>query len=866
MPSNGSGGRVSIGDDLAGWLATQPSWQQQVVAAMCRGEHAVEADIKRIADDLVAGTAIVAQPVKPADIPGASVSGTPVRVSEVEIGSGINNLADGQRVTFAPDGLTIVYGFNGGGKSGYARLLRRAVSARVEIEILPDVFHQGSSTPRVAKIGFVAEGKDSDGWELGTELSAEPAQVRFYDSECGQAYLNLASETIYRPSALVYLEGLARTCDRVAVELRRRLADVDSRRGRLPRVDANTAAGRFLATLTSATSAAEIGAATVLPGDFDQQLAAKLTEQARLEASDPAKEQARLRGTADALTRISAYCADVEARVGAAGVVEIRRVVERATELRLAARVASQRTFETEPVAGVGTSTWRALWAAAAGYSETEAYPEQPFPVTTDGAHCVLCQQALSFEGADRLDRFMSFMTDTTEHAAAIAENELAAQRAQLAALSEAPYDVQAALRLVDASEPTLAEAVITWLTEASRATGRLMTWLNDPVGDEPACVAKAPSAAVDTALSAMLQRANEIDAPTFAASLDKVRAEGNELRARKALADASDAIQSEVRRLVQRRKLEFAQKSVETGLITRMVSALTEKYVTAAVAERFATEVARYGIGGVVMSRAGGKKGVVTLKPEFDGVKYQEPINRVLSEGEQTALGLAGFLTEVHFEVTKSAVILDDPVSSLDHANRERGAGRLVELAADRQVIVFTHDIAFVAELKRQSAERQVSVCPRTISRRGAKPGFCLDFHPWTVLDVDARISKLDQDLQALHQDRDGLLDHEYEERAAAFAGYLSEAWERMVHAEVVAQVVDVGSLEVKPSKFRLFVKIKDTDDAEFQTLYYQTSKWAHRHDNHPETIYTPPTVAELYTALENLRTWRKRIRGYRN
>ena len=40
--------------------------------------------------------------------------------------------------------------------------------------------------------------------------------------------------------------------------------------------------------------------------------------------------------------------------------------------------------------------------------------------------------------------------------------------------------------------------------------------------------------------------------------------------------------------------------------------------------------------------------------------------IDHVLSEGEQTALGLAGLLTEVEYDESKSAVALDDPVSSL--------------------------------------------------------------------------------------------------------------------------------------------------------------------------------------------------------
>ena len=62
-------------------------------------------------------------------------------------------------------------------------------------------------------------------------------------------------------------------------------------------------------------------------------------------------------------------------------------------------------------------------------------------------------------------------------------------------------------------------------------------------------------------------------------------------------------------------------------------------------------------------------------------GAVQNAPLQAVLSEGEQTALGLAGFLTEVESDSTGSAVVFDDPVTSLDHVRRERMARRIVEL-----------------------------------------------------------------------------------------------------------------------------------------------------------------------------------------
>jgi wobble nucleotide-excising tRNase len=70
------------------------------------------------------------------------------------------------------------------------------------------------------------------------------------------------------------------------------------------------------------------------------------------------------------------------------------------------------------------------------------------------------------------------------------------------------------------------------------------------------------------------------------------------------------------------------------------------------------------------------------------------------LSEGEKTCVALAAFLTELATAQHASALVFDDPVSSLDHRWRSSVAKRLVDEAKKRQVIVFTHDLVFVNDL----------------------------------------------------------------------------------------------------------------------------------------------------------------------
>ena len=69
-----------------------------------------------------------------------------------------------------------------------------------------------------------------------------------------------------------------------------------------------------------------------------------------------------------------------------------------------------------------------------------------------------------------------------------------------------------------------------------------------------------------------------------------------------------------------------------------------------------------------------------------------------VLSEGEQKVVAVADFIAEVKMSDNAVPVIFDDPVSSLDHRRVKEVAQRIAALAADHQVVVFTHDILFTA------------------------------------------------------------------------------------------------------------------------------------------------------------------------
>ena len=90
----------------------------------------------------------------------------------------------------------------------------------------------------------------------------------------------------------------------------------------------------------------------------------------------------------------------------------------------------------------------------------------------------------------------------------------------------------------------------------------------------------------------------------------------------------------------------------------------------------RFSQETLLLDLRRIRLADAGGGLGNLKHQARLVDAVQRAPLDAVLSEGEQTALGLAGFLTEVESDSTGSAVVFDDPVTSLDHVRRSESPG----------------------------------------------------------------------------------------------------------------------------------------------------------------------------------------------
>ncbi|MEX1078017.1 MAG: hypothetical protein WED09_02785 [Homoserinimonas sp.] len=857
---------ASIEEELASWLNDRPQWVRTLAATLIVNGVIDQAAVNTLAAELVSKKPLgTTKNFVVTDFPSTVSTGSRVGLVGINDLENVNALEKGSALSFGVTGLTVIYGDNGSGKSGFARLVKEVVGARHHQSILPNAFDPAAAKNQSATISYQVDGvARSLAWPAAKD--ADLSQIHFFDEACGDHYLVNDTELSYRPSALGFLDELIEATDRLRAAIDTELAKHTGLGYQVPGLNEGTASSVFIESFSADTTDVNIDAAVDLPVDAESLLATSIQEEGRLRATSPLEETARLKAVVTALHAVADHLDSIGPVLGPDAAVAIQTQVETARSSRAAADLASKENFTDEPLDGVGSATWRALWDAAEAYSVGDAYHDHDFPFVEPGAKCPLCQQTLELDASQRLTRFKTFVHDETATRARVAEKAAEGSITALKYFEVVTVSISNFLVSIEAEDPDLAVALRSALEVAGAAKTRIGERLRDESTEPPISLDLPDADQLRTSAVAFRQKASAIDSTQFAEQLKNVTTQKQGLADRIELAKHATALKAEGARLRSVRDITALRGGITTQPMTRQSTALTRTHVNDRVNDRFARETDRLGLDHVKLDDKGGGKGKLRHKPALLGASLStKSVRDVLSEGEQTALGLAGLLTEVNFDASGSALVLDDPITSLDHGRREKVARRLAVLAGERQVIVFTHDLTFLGDLIRAADEEDVALQERSIIKDGKGiPGHVLDTHPWKARDAKKRLGDLREVLAKLKKGQSDLPPDEHGRRVQLWAGMLSETWERVVRNDIVGKVVERGTTEVRPKMVKLLARITEEDNTDFQSGYSQVSKWAPRHDKSEEVNFVVPSIDELEAELKRLEDWHKRIVGY--
>ena len=843
--------------EIVAWSRNRPKWQRDALRRLYEKGMLDDADFDELAEMCIyEGKDAI--PLGAEHVPNPSTANATVNLRAIRRTKNVNALKPGELLTFANAGLTVVYGDNGSGKSGYARILKKMCRARVarkDDRMLPNIYAE-TGEPQVAEVEFSADGKKSAAkWLPDGPGDRNLSSVGVFDCRTANVHVDEKNDVAYKPFPMLVLERLAAACQEVRKRIEQRIEkyQCQTEEVSVQRFHDGTEVWKLVSNLSGATSIAQVRNLAELS---DQDRARHYSLGADF-SDDPEKVAGRLQSQLSRLRTFDERIRGLQKAVSDETVqhLDLRRKQFRTAQA--AASAAAEDLFSGDPLPDIGSEAWRELWEAARRYSEQHAYAGSAYPYVSDGARCVLCQQDLSEEASSRLKRFEDFVQEETKRRE---EEAASAYRDALKATADAKVpepDLLSAESLIrdEIGDEELAVASARATRTLARRMEAVLSYHDDGEDSEPLPNADPwPAEAIAGRCAVMSERLAAARDPEKSDKRKKLHAEFKELEDRALLAAIEGRVVSEIQRRRAVDRLEsLLKKETTTNQITKKSGEVAERLVTNALRDRFAEEFGKFNLPSLKVelgteSRYGVPRFQVRLaeKPEISA-------GDVLSEGEYRCVALAVFLAELATTGSLSAIVFDDPVSSLDHAHRESVAARLAEEGKHRQIVVFMHDLPFLFYLARACRKLRTKIAYRWVVRYAEFAGIVHQHLPFEAKTVDSAIKGMRSYLDDVKHQFDADDPSEWEVAASGLLSRLRITWERAV-ADAVGPVVKRFDPKVDTRGIAKVAALNPDDCKIVRQAYGRISKLVHSSpDAMNPTVASPDEVQEEIDALEN-------------
>ena len=425
---------MSLLRDILKWTETLPSWQRDACRRLFEKESGlVEEDYNELyallkkengveLDDMLEPLPLVKE-----NIPAELAIGETVILSGLRDLENVNQIPNGHALTFSEDGMTVIYGGNGSGKSGYARVIKRACRARGQSEpIHPNANDPTAATKEPAGKFDVKVGNTL--LEIEWSRDATPpdslSSISVFDSKCARSYITTEQNVAYLPYGLDIVEDLANlVLPKISEKLETEIKGIDVSKLPYEHLLGETEVGNAVKDLSPKSDGKAIAAIGTLSKNDTSRIAEL---EATLKEGDPLAKAEESRLSA---MRLKSYAEKVSKPLMWVSEEAIEKLKKLADE-QIAAEDAEKASADVlrsgeQLLAGTGEQAWKLLFEAARRYSKEAAYPEEIFPHFVEGKACPLCQESMSESAVNRLKRFDRYIQNDVAKTADVARSKV---------------------------------------------------------------------------------------------------------------------------------------------------------------------------------------------------------------------------------------------------------------------------------------------------------------------------------------------------------------------------------------------------------------------------------------------------------
>ncbi len=784
---------TSILKELRSWAATLPYWEQATLEKIVKGVQLAESDYDELLQWLLEDEGLE-EPTKQRpelqfprrDDIFKSSSGQ-IRLLRIFNMQNINALVSGQILTFGP-ALTAIFGANGSGKSGYARVLGCAGFTRGDKEVLPDIAQPSYTTAKSSADIEISEGTSTKviRYQIDDKCQ-ELSQFYIFDSTSVRVHLTGPNTFSFSPAGLSYLTQLTEETDKVRQRLDTRIEKYKQPHSFNAFFQGESEITKLIANLGPETDLEELKRLATLTLEEKKRIKQLDTKIAELKTKDTPKQLSKLKQTIDDLQNLIDRLLEIENKLNDEKIREVNEAVKEYCKRQSAAQLVSINQFKSEHSTQVGSAVWRQFVEAAKALAEAEQTRDMPYPQADD--HCLLCQQHLSPEARDFLLRLWAFLEGKTQIDLDVAQKALDEKYSNFNAINLRFFDDQSvSYRHLQEHDQTLLRKILKFIGVCRQRQEIALGIINTHEEKIMPKIPESGTADIEKIIIMLKAEQDKLQKEDSAQQISELVQQLLTLQHLEILSQNISEIQEYVQKQIWAERAAKIRSS--TRHITQKYSELFAELVTDRYIELFEQTLRDLKrplkVTVKTIARKGKTSKQIVLKIDATGLV---DLGKVLSEGEKRAVAFADFLTEVALDTNSNGIVLDDPVTSLDLEWKNIIASLLVREANRRQVIVFTHDLPFLYYLKKYAEDEPVEITTHWIKRGDydGKPGYVfLDNSP--ALEQEYRKSERARELYKKAKDAPAA---EQENLLCQGFGALRSAYEALIIFDLFNEVI---------------------------------------------------------------------------
>jgi len=692
-------------DYLWEWAEETGNWAKILVQKVVQKEgHLVEAERDEVYSAFLQGIGLgkKGQEIPEITRPAFSASAADIELVKISDICGVNRLASKQSLEFSKD-MTVVYGENGTGKTGYGRVLKNfGYCYDAETKIHPDV-NGGCSCKQSALIDYKTGGTDQVFTWDGANECIDLAGISFFNNNCVSLSLDGERTLLVSPIGFHLFTVMIKELDELSKLHKAKIATIDTSLSWKDSLHDETEVQNFVSSLSKKTKDKDIDDLALFRVEHEADLQAKKDEIKKVNKELLSKEITDRNQHITELDRLIKIIKGQQTKVSEETLKEFAANLTSLGALKSKEQVGLKDVVEEKGVQLYDSPEFIAFIKAADQYITKIGKKDYP---SGEEDVCVYCQQKLSDKSSlELLQSYRKLLNETTQQDIAKVTKNIKNFADIIALFSEENKFNIAVYGIDDDSASIQPDFLKTYNSAIEGLKKVVMGRVAKDVADYKFAVPfddtistlEAKKEEIGTSLAnkkETLSNLNEVEA--------KLQKAINELEDRKTLSENMADVTTALAKFKIKYVLESNSKLFSSRKISDKTTAARNELVADEFQKTFEAELKffRRSNAPVSMSFKTDKGQSKIVQSISDSYK----LNEILSEGEQKAIALAEFLTELQFDKGKSPAVFDDPVTSLDHKIIDEVARRLLKLSKERQVIIFTHSILLLNSIRQLS------------------------------------------------------------------------------------------------------------------------------------------------------------------